>query len=541
MRWIVRSVRGACVAVGVTVVAIAGAAPPASAADEFVKYYAVTSAYQGKPENLTEIATRFLGDGARSAEILNLNSGREQPDDGRLTDAAQVRAGWLLVLPWDALGTGVRYGILPDDLPSTQVQPRPADKPKKNDSRPGVTVPPAQVAGAGTVPAQRPKPASGSKSGGGKCATAAVSSSHSDWAGLRLAADQAWPQSRGKGQLVAVVDSGVDGAQPVLNGHIAVGMDMTTGKGRGDADCLGSGTAMAGLIVAQAGKGDTVKGVAPDATVMPVRITGNDSKAPPVGAAPAIKAAVEAGATVIALGNLVDTTQPEVAKAISEAAERDVVVVIGASLGSVPVNPGAKIGAGVLRVGGVGADGQRVADYRSGGIDAVAPGINVSSVAAGATGSMTASGTQYAVALVAGTAALVRAAYPDLTTEQVVHRIEATSEKMGDAAQPDGAYGWGMINPAAAVTKVLPEEATSGDLEQPGKLASSSPGGRSTLLAAVTLVALGAAVLLVFRIRRLLKDQPGDEDDDGEDEEKDAADADAEEALTPAAADPAPK
>jgi membrane-anchored mycosin MYCP len=504
-------------AVAAVVVAITVTGTPARAAGEYVKYYAVTSSYQGKPENLTEIAGRFLGSGSRSSEILNLNSGRRQPDNGRLTDPATVKAGWLLVLPWDAIGAGVHYGPLPDKAPAATPalakSPSPGSSSgSSSGSGKSTTVPQSEVAKAAEVPSKAPVQQPVPK--GGQCATATASSGRSDWAGQRMAADQAWPQSRGKGQVVAIVDSGVDGSLPVLSGHVTVGLDVITGKNHGDTDCLGSGTAMAGLIVAQAGKGNTVRGVAPDATVMPVRIAGDVPKARSADAASAIEAAVRAGATVIALGDFVDTSQENVTKAITAAASRDVVVVSGAPLGSVPVNPDAKLGTGVLRVGGVGPDNQRAAAYRSGGVDLIAPGINVSSIGITGVGSVAGTGTPYAVALVAGTAALVRAAYPDLTAEEVMHRLEVTSEKMGDNPQPDGRYGWGMVTPASAVTKVLPEEAGGGSGGGSQKLVSGTDTGRTTLLVLVTLVALSAAVLLIFRLRRILSDQQADDEAD---------------------------
>ncbi|WP_285690280.1 S8 family serine peptidase [Actinoplanes sp. NBRC 103695] len=494
---------------------IGGAAAPASAGDDYVKYYVVNSSYQGKPENLTEIAGRFLGDGARSVEIFNLNSGRKQPDGGRLTDASSLRAGWVLSLPWDGYGDEVKYGVLPDKVPSAPTKPKPKNDREKSAPKSPPKVPQAQVGAASKVPSKPPKQPRASKKG--PCATGG-SGGRSDWASLRLAAERAWPQSRGKGQRVAVIDSGVDGSLAPLSGHVAVGMDIVNGSGRGDTDCLGSGTAMAGLIVGQQGGGAGVKGVAPDCIVMPVRVTGADAKAQPADGASAIEAAVGAGATVIALGKYVDTAKPEVAKAMMAAVDRDVVVVSGASLGSVPINPDAKIGAGVLRVAGVGMDSQRAADYRSGGIDVVAPGINVSSIGITGVGSVAGSGTEYAVALTAGVAALVRAAYPDLTAQQVAQRLKLTSDKLSDSPPPDGRFGWGMINPAAAVTKVLPQEVANTDgapREHAGKLISGSSGTRSTLLAVVTLVALAAALLLVFRIRRLLRDQSDEDDDDG--------------------------
>ncbi|MFC0527163.1 S8 family serine peptidase [Phytohabitans kaempferiae] len=72
----------------------------------YVKYYTVESAYAGKAESLRDIAERFLGNRDRAEEIFNLNVGREQPGGGALTDPATLRAGWRLVLPWDAVGAG---------------------------------------------------------------------------------------------------------------------------------------------------------------------------------------------------------------------------------------------------------------------------------------------------------------------------------------------------------------------------------------------------------------------------------------------------
>jgi membrane-anchored mycosin MYCP len=52
----------------------------ASSTDGYQNYYTVASSYQGKPENLGEIAGRFHGSSARSNEIFDLNAGRRQPD-----------------------------------------------------------------------------------------------------------------------------------------------------------------------------------------------------------------------------------------------------------------------------------------------------------------------------------------------------------------------------------------------------------------------------------------------------------------------------
>ncbi|MFV2018172.1 hypothetical protein [Micromonospora sp. LOL_023] len=99
--------------------AAAAPAPSASAPQddsgrESVRYYIVDELPGGEREFLFAIAARTLGDGRRYREIFELNVGRAQPDGGQLTDAAQLEPGWILVLPDDARGAGVRYGPLPD-------------------------------------------------------------------------------------------------------------------------------------------------------------------------------------------------------------------------------------------------------------------------------------------------------------------------------------------------------------------------------------------------------------------------------------------
>jgi len=504
MSWINRFGARVCLTAAAAVMTTSALfATTAAAADEqYVKYYTVTSAYNGAAENLTEIAARFLGSGARSTEIFNLNTGREQPDGSVLTDPARLHAGWMLVMPWDAVGPNIQYGVLPDKAPT------PA--PTKTGKPSGVT-PTATPTGRPSVqPSGAPTPTGSATTG--KCSATAASSTRSDWAQLRLAPGQAWPQSRGKGQLVAVVDSGVDGSLKQLTGHVTVGMDVVAGKGRGDTDCLGSGTAMAALVVAQQPKGGGLTGLAPDATVMPVRVVTTTPRAQVGQEAAAITAAMSAGATVIALGSYVDATNDGVAKAIADAVAHNVVVVVGAAPDSAPSTANASSGDGVLRVAGVGVDSQPAANYLRGGVDVVAPGVNVGSLGIMTAGSVAGSGTHYAVAFVAGEAALVRAAYPDLTAQQVTHRIKVTSDKMSGNDPPDGEFGWGFINPAVSVTKVLAEEAVAGsDPPQTVRQASSGSSTRTTVLVVTIILMVAAAVVLVLRVRRMLLNGADDE------------------------------
>jgi hypothetical protein len=65
-------------------------------------------------ESLWEIAQNHLGDGRRYREIFELNAGRPQPDGSKLTIASLIRPGWILRMPRDAHGPGIRVVTLHD-------------------------------------------------------------------------------------------------------------------------------------------------------------------------------------------------------------------------------------------------------------------------------------------------------------------------------------------------------------------------------------------------------------------------------------------
>ncbi|RKR86746.1 subtilase family protein [Micromonospora pisi] len=553
--------------------------PATAASDEYVKYYPVTTADQGAPKSLTEIAGRLLGTTGRAKEIYHLNVGRTQPDGQALTDSMQLRAGWLLVLPWDAVGEGVRYGLLPTEAPGPETAPssppaaapqgtvpsvassaspqrptnapsappsptatqasgssanaqppavppapptpaRPPAAPPASAQPPAVppasaqppAVPPAPPASAQppAVPAAPPASAPAAppaNSTPGKdvkpapneqCAVSTPTGTNSGWAHERMAADQAWGRTQGEGVLVAVIDSGVDASLPELSGRVAVGADIPTGSGRGNTDCLGSGTAMASIVAASpagtaAAPGNQMVGLAPAATILPLRVVHNAPKSEPVDAATAIQVAVSAGAKVVALGAYVDLTNPAVRDAIESALDHDVVVVASAPTVEADVSPQPGL-PGLLRVGGVGAEGQPAANYRTAEVDVTAPGIDVASLGVSGSGARASSGSQYAVAFVAGAVTLVRSAFPNLDAAQVVHRIKATADRAGHD-DPDPVTGWGMINPNAAVTMVLAEEAKAVGTDGGG-----GPGPiRVLTIAMVVVIGLAAVAVLARR------------------------------------------
>jgi membrane-anchored mycosin MYCP len=363
------------------------AAPAVAAPAANVPYYQVQSSYQGHPENLFEIAARFLGDGNRADDILDLNAGRVQPDGGVLADPAKVRSGWTLVLPWDAVGAGVQYG---------------------------------------------PVPAAGTAS---PCVKPTTVGSAAYWGQTLLNPARVWASASGAGIRVAVVDSGIAAVSPQLAGRVAAGTDLVDGTGRGAVDCLGTGTGIAGIVAGDDGAGGRQFGLAPQATVVPIQIAGASGTLPAPAAATAIEVAVSSGVQVITLGARVDPGQPAVRAAIDQAIAHNVVVVVPARTAALPAEPG------LLRVAGVADNRAPEKNYPTGAVDLAAPGVKVATI--GRSGS----GPQYAAAFVAGAVALVRSAHPSLSAADVTRQVLRTATPW---ANPDD-YGAGLVNPYDAV------------------------------------------------------------------------------------------
>jgi subtilisin family serine protease len=119
----------------------------------------------------------------------------------------------------------------------------------------------------------------------------------------------------------------------------------------------------------------------------------------------------------------------------------------------------------------------------------------VASIGPGDAGTLSYTGTRFAVAFAAGQAALVRAAYPELTAVQAEQRIQQTADGLG-AGKPNDRYGYGIIDPAASVA----QSTSDGN---PSASAPDSGGGAALpVFLGIALLAGGAViVILLFRRR----------------------------------------
>ena len=205
------------------------------------------------------------------------------------------------------------------------------------------------------------------------------------WAQQLLGPQQVWSFSRGGGVTVAVLDSGVDAGHPQLRGEIGAGFDAVAGGGRADNDCLGTGTQVAGVIAAWETGGVGFVGLAPNVSIVPIRVVdadGGDPVAAPAVLARGVRAAVERGADVIAAPVVSYTDAPELRAAVSDALRDGVVIVAAAGdLGDAPGGGPTSYPAaydGVIGVGAIAESGLRWPKSQVGRyVDVVAPGADV--------------------------------------------------------------------------------------------------------------------------------------------------------------------
>ncbi|MEU8036064.1 S8 family serine peptidase [Streptosporangium sp. NPDC049078] len=315
------------------------------------------------------------------------------------------------------------------------------------------------------------------------------------WAQRRLSLPEVWELTKGAGVTVAVVDSGVDTRHPQLRRARSIDLTAT-----GARDCLGHGTAVAGIIAAAEIKGVPFTGVAPQAKLISIKQT-SDGTGDVGRLAAAIVRAAELGADVINV-SVQAGDQADLRDAVAYALAMDAVVV--AAAGNVQKEDGTPAPAypaayeGVLSVGAAGPDGAR-ADSSNAvtPVSVLAPGRNVTSTWAGRTYREDLEGTSFAAPYVAGVVALVRARHPGLDNVRVRRRVELTAD--GGAGAGTGA---GMVNPLLAVSAILPSEqvalAPRLAAPLPGNVVRPAPPEDSRAVSISIWVALGALVVGVL-------------------------------------------
>ncbi len=308
------------------------------------------------------------------------------------------------------------------------------------------------------------------------------------WGLVRIGGPTAWSVSRGAGQIIAVVDTGVDFSHPDLQGQLLPGYDFVDNDAS-PVDQNGHGTLIAGIIAAVTGNSVGVASVAPKAKILPVRVLGPDGSGSSTAVAAGITWAVQHGATIVNLSLAQETganntpllRAPAVDAAIKGAAKAGAVVVVAA--GNSPTGGSSQTAydattPGVIVVGASVKNNQPAAYSDHGpGLDVLAPGGGSSTdpSANGCTQDQSivstwwnpntkrssyggGCGTSMAVAFVSGVAALLRAR--GYSNAGAVDRIEQTADDIL-AKGRDDLSGYGILNGARALGARAPTPTTT--------------------------------------------------------------------------------
>jgi type VII secretion-associated serine protease mycosin len=340
------------------------------------------------------------------------------------------------------------------------------------------------------------------------------------WALQRVNLDELWSESKGKDVRVAVIDTGVDTANPQLTHAVEASLGANflptkdkkgqpiedRGNHNGTTDTVGHGTRVAGIIAARPMKGTGFVGLAPEATIIPIKQNDAEGHGTAGTLVTAIRHAIKEKADVINISQDTTGAAPDegLREAVDEALGAGIVVVASAGnngLNGKNQNTYPASYPGVLAVAASDRNNERAPFSQPGDfVGVAAPGVDmISTVPKG--GHCSDNGTSFSAPYVVGVAALIKAKHKDWTPREIVAQIEQTAER--SIPGHDRLVGWGVVDPVRALTEddhpiesPRPDAGlTHAEAPTPAKLTlGETPRERTARIA--TYVAVGAAVLV---------------------------------------------
>lgn len=295
----------------------------------------------------------------------------------------------------------------------------------------------------------------------GTAQPAAADTQAEQWHLGAMQAEDMWKVTTGEGIKVAVVDTGVNPSTPSLQGQVLKGVDATGAPGDETDDYEGHGTTMAELI-AGTGKGGGLKGLAPGAKIIPLRIALDEFQEEHSSSiqdvANAIRAAADSDAQIISMSFGSRHTTPQDREAIKYAQSKGKLLFASVGNEGHKQNERGYPAAYPQVVGVASADRDGKVSFYSqhaGTVDLASPGSDVprwcdNSFKSYCDGD---GGTSAATAIASASAALVWSLHPDWTANQVLNVLFDTAARDWKDGERSEYLGQGLIRPSMNVLK----------------------------------------------------------------------------------------
>ncbi len=226
---------------------------------------------------------------------------------------------------------------------------------------------------------------------------------HMPWSVAKLQVPQVWARTTGKGARVAVLDSGVDCTHPDLAPNCAPGYNVFA-PGTVPADDKGHGTHVAGII-AGAHNWSGMVGIAPEATILPVKVLNSSGTGKVSQIIEGIGWAVQQKVDIINMSLGAAKTSEAQGKAVKAARAAGILVVCAAGNDAGPVNYPAAFEDSVAVAAMDYSNKITRFSCRGPEIDFIAPGVRIYSAAPGGSFALM-QGTSQAAPHISGLAAL---------------------------------------------------------------------------------------------------------------------------------------
>ena len=296
-----------------------------------------------------------------------------------------------------------------------------------------------------------------------------------EWHLTKIGATTAWNTSNGKGIIIAIVDSGVDGTVPELAAQMVPGWNFYNNNNN-TADVTGHGTVVAGAAAAVTNNATGVASVAGGAKIMPIRVSDTSGNALWSSVAQAITWAADHGARVVNFSySGISANSSTIQAAASYLRSKGGTLYVAA--GNTGTRDTQSATSGVITVVSATDQNDNLASFSTYGsfVDIAAPGVNIMSTQKGG-GICICGGTSLATPIVAATAALILARRPDFGAAQVDSTLRTSATDLGSAGT-DIYFGAGRVNAAAAVALAGGVSIDS----TPPTVSIASPTGGSTV------------------------------------------------------------